>query len=289
VAFHDSVVQRLEPMLVNIPLGVSAVTKRVKVKVTNADIGPPAERPGHVIMLMANDGDCPAGTVIGMPDFDRTAPGAQNTVEVAGGKSRAAMVTLNVSSGAFTSFNRRAPKRCTLTFSASAVVAGNSDPAPSNNVAILELSVIDGNDPDGMGVHETTASSIRPMKVRLGKGRASLLRRATVTVGNADVLDVAGHAVTLVAADGDCPPGTVGVPDFDSATAGPQNVVAVPAMRTRTGRLPVTINASAFTTRNIKSPARCTADLVATGPAGDSEGSNNLSRLVIDVYDRNDF
>jgi len=264
------------------------VTKQVKVKVTNADIGPPAEQPGHVIMLTASEGDCPAGTVVGLPQFAGTA-GAQNTVQVAGGKSRVATVTLNVSSSAFTSFNRRAPKRCTLTLSANAVVVGNSDPSPSNNVVTLELSVIDGNDPDGTKVHETTISSIRPMKVHLAKGEASLLQLAATTVGNADVLDIAGHAVTVVANDGDCPPGTVGVPDFDSATAGSQNVVAVPAASTRTGHLPVTINASAFATRNIKSPARCTAYLVASGPTGDSEGSNNLTRLVIDVYDRNDF
>jgi hypothetical protein len=64
----------------------TAVTRTIKVKVQNADILPAAETPGHTIQLIASDGDCPAGT-IGAADYDKDAPGQQNTVTVRGGKA----------------------------------------------------------------------------------------------------------------------------------------------------------------------------------------------------------
>ena len=51
----------------------------------------------------------------------------------------------------------------------------------------------------------------------------------------------------------------------------------------------MTIGAAAFTAGNAKSPARCTAEITVAGPGGDSDASNDITKLVIDVTDRNDF
>jgi hypothetical protein len=90
-------------------------------------------------------------------------------------------------------------------------------------------------------------------------------------------------------ADGSCPPGTINMMDFDPFTPGVQDATNVASGSTRTGSLVLTINAAAFTTSNVRSPARCTALFAASGAFGDSDATNNSTRLVIDVIDANDF
>lgn len=283
---HDSVVAPHKPLTVIIPAGGTSATKRLKVKVTNADTVPAAEHPGHTVQLTASDGDCPAGTVEGMPLF----AGTGNTVQIAGGRSKKAEITLHIAADAFTSFNRKAFARCRLSFTATTITpAGSFDPTPANNTATVELNVIDGNDPEQTALHESLLWSIAPRRVIICKGRAAASKVVKPIAGNADMVDVAGHAVRVTASDGDCPAGTVGVVDFESRTPGAQDIAVVAGGGKRSGQLALVIDAARFTTTSRRSPARCTAVLTAAGPSGDTDATNNSTRLVIDVVDENDF
>ena len=288
---HDSVVLSRQPLTVTLKSGVTSVTKNLIVTVRNADILPTPETPGHTILLTASSTDCPAGTIAGLPDFDAKTPGAQNSVRLAGGKSKSAALPLVITSSGFTTFNHKAQTRCTITLTASS--PGNTDPVATNNVTTVEINVIDKNDPEQSTAHESVIQSISPVTVTLKDGMASTVKNVRPVIGNADILpaaEVPGHLITVTASDGDCPAGTVGIADYDGKTPGAQNSATVKGGATKGGPLPLTINASAFATTNAKSPARCTAVLTATGPSNpDPDPSNNTTKLVIDVIDKNDF
>jgi len=279
----------LKPKTYTIPLGSTSVTKTVRVKVGNADILPTVETAGHAIQLSVTSSDCPVG-IAGTPDFGKFAAGPSNVAQVVGGKRRTAKVALTITSAGFLTFNHKAPKRCTLTFTASpaGAQAGSVDPTPENAVATLELNIIDKNDtPEGTARFESVIKSINPAKVTLRDSVTSKTKNVKPTVINADILpglEPSAESLTVTA----CPTGTVGVTDFYTA-AGAQNTALLTGGQTKQGTLPLTINASAFLSPNKKSPARCTAVLTVTGPGGDSDGSNNTTKLVIDVTDKNDF
>ncbi|HUI24696.1 MAG TPA: hypothetical protein VL403_01330, partial [Candidatus Kryptonia bacterium] len=169
------------------------------------------------------------------------------------------------------------------------VVTGAAEKTPSNNSAPLELSVYDANDSSSGTVHESSIYSVRPTTFLIPRGVPSVTRLLRVDVLNGDFVpapEVPGHAITVTASDGDCPSGTVGRVGFPTGVG---NTVTVPGGRRAAGLLPVTLAASGFATANAASPARCTALLTASGPGTDPEPSNNMTKLVIDVLDRNDY
>jgi hypothetical protein len=284
----DSVVVPAKPLAVTIPFGQASVDKVVKVKVVNADILPVSEVDGNPIQLLVHLGDCPPGTVVGKPDFDRRTPGDQDTVVMRGGRAKSANVRLNVSSAAFTSFNRITPTRCTLMLEVRADLPGSVDPSPDNNFAPLEINVIDRNDPDLAALHESAIDSILPLAVKLRRGSAPVQKLARPRVLNSNLASVLSNAIS-VSVTHNCPPGSFAGVDFDSRTPGEQNVAAVPPGGKVRGLLAVTASGPAFFSRNKKSPARCVATLTATGPSGDTDPSNNVTRLVLDVTDMGDF
>jgi hypothetical protein len=288
VSEHDTVVRPLLPLELNIRAGDTFAAKRLRVKVVNADILP-APGAGHLIRLTASDGNCPPGIIVGAPDFDKRTAGAQDTIFLSGGRQAVATVNVSALSAAFAPHNHRAPQRCRISFTADSTIVGNLDPAPSNNVFPLEISVTDANDPEQTATHETFVSSIRTTSVKLAKGKTAGSKRPAVGAGNGDLFDVAGHGIVVTAVDGNCPAGTVGVADFDGAAPGNQNAASVPAAGLKKGKLLVNATAAGFTARNLRSPARCIAMITGAGPAGDSDSSNNGAWLVIDVVDRNDF
>jgi len=291
LSMHDSVVLAPKPVTVTLKSGITSVTKNLNIIVRNADILPAPETPGHAILLTASSTDCPVGTIAGLPDFDSTTPGAQSSVLLAGGKSKKAVLPLLILSAGFTTFNHKAPARCTITLTASS--PGHTDPFPANNVTTVELNVIDKNDPEQSTTHESLIRSVASITVTLKHGVTSSSRNVRPVIGNADILPAPegpGDLITVTASDGDCPAGTVGIADYDGATPGAQNSTTVKGGAMKGGRLPLTINAAAFATANTKSPARCTAVLTATGPSvPDPDPSNNTTRLVINVIDKNDF
>lgn len=94
--------------------------------------------------------------------------------------------------------------------------------------------------------------------------------------------------MTISASDGDCPPGTVGYVDADRRTVGVQSWLMLRRGRRAKGSLGLIVRAEAFASPSDESPRRCTALITVTG-AGDTEPSNNTTRLVVDVIDRKDF
>lgn len=144
ISSHDSEI-RVAPQRVTVQLekGRAAVVKLVRVVVRNADVTPVRERPGHVIRVVVEPGDCPPQVVSGLPDFEQRSRGLQDRAVVAGGRTRRAVVSLLVDSAFFFTPAADRPSRCRLRVAA---VSEGSDPTPSNNVAEIELQVVDGND-----------------------------------------------------------------------------------------------------------------------------------------------
>ena len=289
LSLHDSVVLPPRPLTVHLR-GATPLTKTVRITVVNADIIPSPETPGHTITLTASDGDCPAGTVSGSPHFTSRAGNLGDSIVLAGGRSATAKVTLNIPPSAFTSFNHLTPTRCTLQFSVTS--PGNSDPVPANNTVPMELNVIDHTDPEQTAVHENFVNSLWPLTLTVPSGRPSATRTRHPTVRNADILPIVenpGDSLTVTGSDGTCPAGTLGLPDMDTTMPGAQNAVTVNGGRAKSGRLSVTASSALVTTTNKKSPTRCIATVTVTGPGGDTDATNNTTKLVIDVYDKNDF
>ncbi len=285
-AVHDAVVPALKPRSFSIPAGKTYVDKVVRVSVINADL---TGAEGPLFELTASSSDCPAGTV-GTPDFGRSAAGPSNVVSLLKGQQKSAAVPLRLIRTGFASFNRKAPTRCTLTFTAS--VAGAVDPTPENATATMELNVVDKNDPESSTRHESLIASIAPVKLSLAHGATQRLRNVKPAVVNADILptvETLPDGIAVGASDGDCPSGTVGIADFDPNQAGSQTTAQVTGGKRKAGILPLTINAAAFVGHSKRSPARCTAVLSVSGPGGDTDSSNNTTRLVIEVDDQNDY
>ena len=277
----------LRPLNLTIPLGQPFVLKTIMVKVTNGDVKPTVDPVPRPLQLVVTDGDCPAGTVDGLPDFDRTTGGSQDTVMLAGGRSSVAAVPLRIPATAFTSLNKRSPTRCSLTLDVRVVLPGNQDPTPENNFTTLDLSVYDATDSDPMVQHQTAINGVPPLRVNIPQGKTAATRQVRFYVANADTHDVAGHAITTKGSDGDCPTGTLGNAVLHKPSAVRQDTIAVGNQKKKGGSIPVTIRASDFPRSSPKSPRRCTALLLATGPSGDRDTTNNVTLLVIDVVDLN--
>jgi hypothetical protein len=295
---HDSVVLPVRPLKAKVPADAPmAVAKKVRVKVVNADVN---EGGNDTIKLTASS-DCPAGVTIGAPDFG----GAGDTAVVDAGRKATATVIVTVTDAAFTTFNSKAPKRCTLTFTSTTVasnppggggsvpVVSNLDPTSGNNSVTAELNVTDKNDAETASPpHESFAVSLKPLKVTIRGGNAGSTKKARPAVGNADILPTAdvGDSITVSVDVSACPGPPTYTLDMDRDLVGDQSSRLVDGGRTAKGTLLLTFAAAAIDTPNKKSPQRCTAVVTATGPNDpDPDTTNNATNLVIDIYDKNDF
>jgi len=284
----DSVVLPVRSVSLVIPTGQASARKQVKIKVLNGDVLPSPEPDGHPVRLVVHPGTCPAGIVVDGPDFDPQAPGSQDRVLLRGGRSKKAILTVQARSADFTSFNRITPTRCTLLLEARTDLPGSGDPAPANNFAPLEINVIDRNDPDLAQLHESVIDSAAAASVVLRDGRVTATRTTRPRLLNGNLTAVAPHAIAVTRTT-DCPAGAIGVPDFDPRTLGEQHVGAVAPAARLAGSLAVTANAADVVARNKRSPYRCTVVLTALGPTGDTDPTNNVTTMVVDVYDANDY
>jgi len=288
---HDSVVLQRDPVAVSIPDGNSPFRSNVVVQVQNADVNPVRESPGHTIQLIASDGDCPPGTVTGQPDFDRGKEGAQDTTQVDGGLPSTAIAEITVSREGFVPFGPRIPSRCTLWFTAVEAGGTSDDPTPDNNILAVALDVTDTRENHHEeGEDEFYVESMKPITIKLAKGQTLLTKQIKPSVRRSRDLpkSVSDVEVNITASDGDCPKGTVGFVDFDRRAAGAQSRLMLKRGRRSKGSLGLIIRAEAFDSPSDESPRRCTALITASG-AGDTDKSNNTTRLVIDVIDRNDY
>jgi cysteine-rich repeat protein len=287
-AVHDSVVLSVRPVEVSIPVGNSPFTSNVVVQVQNADVDPVREVPGHAIRLTAADGDCPPGTVTRQPDFERGADGVQDTAVVDGGNPATAIAEVTVSRDAFTPFDHKIPTRCTLWFAASEATGGSDDPTPDNNLVPVALDVTDTDDPNGAEQDEFFVVSMNPVTVKIAEGQLEVTKQIKPVVRRSRSAPDVDVEVTISASDGDCPPGTVGFVDFNRRVAGIQTRMMLRRGKRAKGSLGLTVNAASFDSPSAESPRRCTALITVTG-AGDTDPSNNTTKLVVDVVDRNDF
>ncbi|MBI3786307.1 MAG: hypothetical protein HY270_23200 [Deltaproteobacteria bacterium] len=279
VSTHDAVVFPIRP--VNVTLnGEASLSKNVLIRVANGDR---SGTTAQTIQLTAGDGDCPPGTIDGVPDLDPLQAGAQSSMALAPGKSTVASIPIRIDATQFHPINKKSPQRCTLTFEVTVPLAGNLDPSPENNLITPELNVIDLSRIDPFLPHKTVVKSIAPLKIHFGHNGADVNRNVIAFVTNADATDQAGHAITLETSDGDCPTGTLGLPIFHRPNAIAQNNAPVKDMKSRHASIPLVLHAADFEAGTSASPRRCTALLVATGPSGDNDVSNNVTLLPIDV------
>jgi hypothetical protein len=156
----------------------------------------------------------------------------------------------------------------------------------------FDVEVFDRNDVPLATPHESFVRAAKPLTLKLGLGKPSLVKTAKVQPGSGDLLptpeDPASHPVT-VGVTSDCPPGVVGALDFDPATPGAQDGVSLGGGKVANGKLPLTVADATFVSPSKLSPLRCRATLTVTGPPGDTDPSNDQTTLVIDVIDLNDF
>jgi cysteine-rich repeat protein len=289
VPMHDTVVVPVRPLTVTIPRGTASVAKNVHIRVRNADIVPMREPQGHQVLLTIDPGDCPEAIFAGGPDFDR-APGSQASTLVQAGKTKTATIPLVIPRGLFSSFNRLAPARCTFAVTATTLVAGNIDPNPSNDAALVEVNVIDLNQAPGTVTHESVLASVAPITIDLAAGDGTLFKTVKAKVTNADLGETPGHAISLAVMGGNCPWAVQSI-DLAPRQSGAQDQGTVAGGKSANAKVRLAINPLSFKTANAKSPARCVAVLVASDPTGNIEpdSPNNITHLVIDVIDKSDF
>jgi uncharacterized delta-60 repeat protein len=283
----DAVALAGKPLSVTIGSGKSETLKKLSVSVRNANSS------DRTITLSVDASDCPAA-IAGDPDFNTKTLVADSSVLVPAGKTRTAKLPLTIRSTDFDSFNYKAPARCTLLLAASAMVAGGSnDPTPGNNVARVDLSVVDKNETEGTAIHETTLKSAKPVTIIVRDGKTTVAKTLKAAVGNADYRPSAenpGDAITL-AASTSCSGLTLSPPVCDSTTSSP--TVMVKGGSSKTCKIMATVDPLLISTPNKLSPQRCTVSLSASGPSNPElaplDASNNATELVIDVVDKNDF
>jgi len=270
----DAVVLAPNPITVTVSTTKSTVTKNVMITVRNADTAT------QTIRLSVDRGTCPSSVITS---------GTVADVALGTGKSHPVKLPLTINQADFMPVNKKTPVRCVLALTATALpVGGSIDPTPENNSAVLELNVLDSSAPAQFSQAESFIKSAPRLALNVGKTAPSVKRTVRITAGNGAISQSTSENITVTAADGTCPAGTIGVTNFRPAMTTPQPTASVQGGMTKSGLLQVTIDPMAFTTKNAKSPARCIALLSAAGPSGDTDVSNNTTKLVIDVLDRHD-
>jgi len=278
-AAHDALVTQPNPVRVAIPAAGTTAHKILPVSVSNLDAGGT-----QTIRLQALDGDCPAGTVQGAAIFASAGSGGPGSIDLAAGLSATAQVSLEFAAADFSTPTARAPQRCTLILRASP--ATGSDPTPSNNDALVEISVRDLSDSKDPGATDAFLDSVAPLTLTIAKSTSSATATATPRVALDAPAGSPRVALRVTTDDGTCPAGTIGEVDLNKATAGTQDTVKLGAGKARRGSVQIRALASAFSTAS--APVRCTALITVTytGPGGDV--ANDITRLVLTVTDAND-
>ena len=280
---HDAVVVPVKPLRVRIPVRKSAVVKRTYVKVINAD----AEG-SQTIRLAAESIDCPGVALASPPDFGGAAAGTSDSVSLLAGRSAVAQLLLIVTAQEFEPSSPLDPHRCSVALTASTVDAeGATEPTPANNVATLEFDVRrpggTAQAGDGWAVR-----SVKPVTVTLTRGAAGATTGVAVRITNVDAAlgpRDPGQALLVTVSDGDCPPGTVGAPDFERSFPGAQVSRYVAPQRTAMATVPVTVDLGMLALGRPNAPARCSALIRVQGTVDhtDRDASNDVTRLVVSL------
>lgn len=276
---HDALVFGIRPLAARVTSTGGGAGKTIRVKVRNTDT-----HAGTDVIHLGLSHDCPVGVTVSDPDF---APPLMidTSPPLAAGRTAKAQVSVDVSP-VFTFASAVAPLRCTITLTATAQVAGNIDPNATNNVALVELDIVDDVDVVA-ATHETYVLSARPATAKIKKGQALGSKVLKGAVANGDAPP---DADSISLASTTCPAVTIASIDMDPDAAGIQGTAAVDGEDTASTAVTVSLSSTAISTPNKKSPLRCVLDLEATGPSDpDPMPSNNVTRQVIDIIDGNDL
>jgi len=279
----DVFVQAVKPRRLEIARGRSEATRSFAVVVRNANqrtVPGPGNGP-LTLALSATPLDCPAGTVVGVPDFVRATPGSQSTVTLAQGASARATLGVTVQAANVTTPAARTPVRCRVRIAATVVApAGNVDPRQTNDATELELDLVDRNDAATPPPVELVAKPVRPLRVALDAPHATRAVSIAVELRNTSASAV---VATLDGGDGDCPTGTLAALDADAKTAGVQASVTLAAGRAARARVLLEVRPPVWSTAGGRSPARCAVRVRASAPVADAEPSNDEVAVTIDT------
>lgn len=288
VSRHDAVILAVDPVALVITAGQNEVSRDVRFKVFNANLLPAKDPVARPLQVSIDSNTCPPSMIGRGVDFDLRAVGEQDTATLSGGKSKKGRFQLHALSSDFTSLNATTSTRCTLLLNVAVASAGNDDPTPLNNQVPVEVSIVDQNDTANPATHESSVSSLRPVRIKLGATTASVTKRLSVRLRNGDTspsAEAPGHKLyaALNTGDSTCPSGMVTVSGTSSTVAGGDEISA---------EVTITAAPTSGTSANRRSPARCIAVLQAvTDEPGNVEPdtSNNETRLVVDLDDRHDY
>ncbi len=284
VTRHDAWVQAPRPLNIKIRSGSVAVTKQLRVRVWNGNIAP-LDAQAIPIQLIVTSSDCPAGTV-GLPDFVRSTPGADDHVNLAGGASASAVVPLTFRADSFKSLSFRSPVRCTVMIEARVDLAGNQDPTPDNNIVPVELNVVDANDADVLLPEQSAALSAKPLQIRIPKGGSSVQKNAFVKVANVSTGPLSYSLVSVLAGAGDCPAGTIGAVVLDPNNVPPMQTFLASGQQRR-AKVTLLLDAKDFPTALKERPRRCIVTVTVSGSLADLDPSNDATLLTLDISDSN--
>lgn len=280
----DAVLAAVKPQRLDIAPGRPSASRSFTVVVRNGNQRT-VPGPGYgplTVQLAASAVDCPAGTTLGAPDFDRAAAGSQPAVTLEQGHAARATVTVTVQAADVSTPSSRAPLRCRLLVAAAVTApAGNVDPRQTNDSTIVELDVVDRNDIAAAPPTEVVAATLKPLRLTLpgpGKRRALSVRLRLRNAATTPVL------ATLSGDDGDCPVGTLAGMDADGKTPGVQASVTLAAERNATAHVALDVHSPLWSTAGGKSPARCTLHVRVQAPVADAEPSNDEVALVLDTW-----
>ncbi len=277
----DVVLEPLRPLRINLkdrtPLAMDVPIRIRQVKSTSEPSGPLG------LGILASD--CSPESITAQVDVDLETPGNQDRIEFPTGRTVYASLQVVADPSRLGSVGvGLSPYRCHLLLSAAVQMESNQDPTPWNNAAVVELNVTNTAEPWVEQKHQSVVLAARPKRLRFRRGQEVLSGHVRVAVANADRLDIAGHAITLVAADGDCPSGTAGLPVFHRPGVLPVNKAVVPNRGRRFAKLPISLRRETLELGPTRSPYRCTLILEAIGPSGDQNPTDNVTVLTLDIY-----
>lgn len=286
----DLVVLPVAPVTVRIPSGQAETTKRVTVAVRDAARPLAASGLKRTVQLLVHDGDCPVGT-LEAADFDPALPGAQSVVDLDSGRPRTASLTVHLRAAEVMG-TPQSPFRCTAFVEVQSAGGETAEQNPQNNSVPIVLNVIDGNDVAAVSRtqpgRETVLASLKPVRISLSKTMPFQMKEVRIRLRNADVGTFSQHLVRVDVQEGDCPAGTLSGWDFGN-DPGDQHEVDIPPNRSAVGTLTIIPPPAGFYSPNRQSPARCTMWITAAAVDGETNLTNNVTPLVIDVVDHGDF
>jgi hypothetical protein len=164
-----------------------------------------------------------------------------------------------------------------------AVAFGPPPPTATSRLATPTRSATPAATP--VSIADAVVVAPKPVAVTIRGGVAAVAKKVRVKVVRAG--GVPGP-IRVAVEDGTCPPGTIGVPDFDAGTPGAQDTAHFGSGEARVATIPLTIAASAFTSVNRKAPGRCSFGVLATAGALDATSGNNAAPVELNVTDLND-